>query len=251
VDVIAVDIADFVRKIDGREVELSGVKTKLQLARAPVMRIEPDWRTRLLAIFSNPTLAVALLMIGFYGLFVEFTSPGFGVPGVAGTIAVLLGMYALQLLPLNWAGIGLLLLGSALMVAEVFLPSFGVLGVGGIVAFIFGGLMLVETTAPGFGVPLAVVVAMALISAAVFVGFGSFAMRARRRPVVSGRESLVGSIATVECLEDGITWVQLNGERWQARTAVPIGDAPQVHAGDRVRIVELDGLTLVIRPDHS
>ena len=251
VDVLAVDVAELIRKIDGRVVELAGVKTKLQLTGAPVERIEPDWRTRLLAVFSNPTLAVALLMIGFYGLFVEFTSPGFGVPGVAGAICVLLGMYALQLLPLNWAGVGLLVLGSALMIAEVFMPSFGVLGVGGIVAFIFGGLMLVDAGAPGFGVPFSVVVAMALISAAVFVGFGTFAMRARRRPLVSGRETLVGSAATVERLDDGIAWVRLNGELWQARSAAASTGAPQVHAGDHVRVVALDGLTLIIRPDNS
>ena len=131
-------------------------------------------------------------MIGIYGLFVEFTSPGFGVPGVAGAISLLLGLYALQLLPVNWVGVGLLLLGTVLMVAEVLLPSFGVLGVGGIVAFVFGGLMLIDTEVPGFGLAPVTLVAMALTSAAFIIGVGTFALKARRRKIVSGREELVG-----------------------------------------------------------
>ncbi len=251
IDVIAADVPDLLRKIDGSEVELVSARTKLDLAGAPIERVDPDWRNTLLALLSNPTLAVALLMFGIYGLFVEFNSPGVGLPGVAGAIALLLGLYALQLLPVNWVGVGLLLLGAALMIAEVFIPSFGVLGVGGITAFIFGGLMLIDTEAPGFGLAPGVVVGMALTGAAVILGFGAFAMRARLLPVVSGPEALPGSTGTVAAVAGGVTWVRLHGEMWLARPGA--ADALQTgrweaRVGDRVRVSALDGLTLIVHP---
>ncbi len=243
IDVIAVDVPELLKKIDGREVALVASKARLDLQGAVVETIEPDWRNKLLSILSNPTLAVVLLMIGVYGLFVEFTSPGFGVPGVAGGICLLLGLYALQLMPVNWVGVGLLLLGAVLMIAEVFLPSFGVLGVGGIIAFVLGGLMLFDTEATGFGVPLSVLVAMALSSALLIVGFGTFAMRARKRAVVSGQEELPGTEGTVQVVEGGEAWVRLHGENWRARLA---GDGT-LAVGDRVRVTGIDGLTLIVQ----
>ena len=245
IDVVAVDVPDLLQKIDGREIELVNARTKLDLGGAAIETFDPDWRSKLLALLSNPLLAVVLLMIGIYGLFFEFTSPGFGVPGVAGAIALLLGLYALQLLPVNWVGVGLLLLGVALMIAEVFAPSFGALGVGGIVAFVFGGLMLIDTEAPGFGLPPGIVIGMALVSAAAILGLGSFAVRARRRPIVSGREELVGATGTVESIDAAVAWVRVHGEAWQARPATANNE---LAVGDRVRVSGLDGLTLIVRP---
>ena len=242
IDAIAVDVPDLLTKIDGKEVQLASVKLKLDLAGASIERHDPDWRNRLLALLSNPTLAVVLLMIGIYGLFVEFTSPGFGVPGVAGAISLLLGLYALQLLPVNWVGVGLLLLGTVLMVAEVLLPSFGVLGVGGIVAFVFGGLMLIDTEVPGLGLAPLTLVAMALTSAAFIIGVGTFAMKARRRKIVSGREELVDAAGTVEIVDDGEAWVRVHGESWRARDA----DGTELAPGDRIKVRSVDGLTLVV-----
>ena len=219
IDVIAADVPDLLRKIDGREVELFGARTKLDLAGAPIERVDPDWRNRLLALLSHPMLAVALLMIGIYGLFVEFTSPGVGLPGVAGAIALLLGLYALQLLPVNWVGAGLLLLGAALMIAEVFIPSFGVLGVGGITAFIVGGLMLIDTEAPGFGLSTGFVVGMALTGAAVILGFGTFAMRA---PAASGQRS--GDTARFDRhRRGGRGWRNLGPVAWRNVAGSPRG----------------------------
>jgi membrane-bound serine protease (ClpP class) len=242
IDAIAVDVADLLAKIDGREVQLAHAKARLDLGGASIERLEPDWRNKLLALLSNPTLAVVLLMIGIYGLFVEFTSPGFGVPGVAGAISLLLGLYALQLLPVNWVGVGLLLLGTALMIAEVLLPSFGVLGVGGIVAFVFGGLMLIDTEVPGLGLAPVTLVAIALASAAFIIGVGTFAVKAQRRKVVSGREELVEAPGTVEVVADGEVWVRVHGESWRARDA---GGAP-LAPGDRISVRAVDGLTLVV-----
>lgn len=243
IDVVAVDVPELLRKIDGRTVQLVDSTVTLDLAGASLETVAPDWQNKLLALLSNPTLAVVLMMIGIYGLFVEFTSPGFGVPGVAGAIALLLGLYALQLLPVNWAGLALLLLGTALMIAEVFLPSFGVLGVGGIIAFIVGGLMLFDTEAPGFGLPLAGVVALALVSAAVIIGVGTLAMRARKRPVVSGREELAGVPGIVESVSDGEAWVRLHSELWRARV---VDGGPPLAVGDAIEVRRVDGLTLEV-----
>ena len=243
IDVIAVDIPQLLEKIDGREVQLLRGKVKLDLGGATVKSMDPDWQNRVLTLLSNPTVALLLLTVGIYGLFVEFTSPGFGVPGVAGAIALLLGLYALHLLPVNWVGVGLLLFGAALMVAEVFMPSFGVLGVGGIVAFVFGGLMLIDPAVPGYGVSRTAVIAIALTSAAAIMGVGTFALKARRRRVVSGAEDMIGAIGRVEVVDAGEVYVRLHGEAWRARGAEP---GAEFAIGDRVRVRSVDGLTAVV-----
>ena len=239
IDVIALDVPDLLRQIDGRTVDLANVKVVLDVAGATIETIEPDWRNRVLALLSNPMVAIALMMVGIYGLFIEFTSPGFGVPGVVGAICLLLGLYALHMLPVNWVGVGLLLLGMALMIAEVFVPRFGVLGLGGIAAFIFGGLMLFDAEVPGFGIPPLVIVTMAVASAALIFAVGGLALRARARPTVSGTEELVGASATVFAIDAEGTWGDVRGERWRIRCDSPLA------VGDRVRVAAVDGLTLV------
>jgi membrane-bound serine protease (ClpP class) len=188
-------------------------------------------------------VALILMMIGIYGLFFEFTSPGFGVPGVAGAISLLIALYAFQLLPVNWAGVLLLAVGAGLMLAEAFLPSFGVLGVGGIIAFVVGGLFLMDADVPGFGIPIALIAGMALASAAVIIAIGSFAARSLRRPVVSGSEEMLGALGVVErATDDGDWWIAVHGEHWRARSAQAL--VP----GDRVRVAGIDGLTLTVIP---
>lgn len=243
IDVLAHSVPDLVQKIDGRVVAVPGGKMTLALAGATIETIEPDWRNRVLGVLSNPTLAMVLMMIGIYGLFVEFTSPGFGVPGVAGAIALLLALYALQLLPVNWAGVALLALGAALMISEVFLPSFGALGVGGIIAFIVGGLMMFDVDEPGIDVGWPFVVGLALTSALAIAAFGAFALKARGRPVVSGREDMIGAAGIVETMQDGAGWAQVHGERWRIVSPGPL------QPGDRVRVTEIRGLTLVVARD--
>jgi membrane-bound serine protease (ClpP class) len=242
IDVVAHDVPELLRKIDGREVAVPSGTVKLALAGADIETVDPDWRTRTLGVLSNPTLAMVLLMIGIYGLFVEFTSPGFGVPGVAGAIALLLALYAFQLLPVNWAGVALLALGAILMISEVFLPSFGALGVGGIVAFIVGGLMMFDVDDPAFDVGWPFVVGLALTSAGAIAAFGAFALKARRRPVVSGREHMIGAIGIVESAQGTEGWAQVQGERWRVVSAAPI------KPGDRVRVADVRGLTLAVEP---
>lgn len=243
IDLIAVDLADLLARLDGREIPMAAGKIVLATGNMTVERFDPDWRNRILAVLANPQVALILMMIGIYGLFFEFSSPGFGVPGVAGAISLLVAMYAFQLLPVNWAGVLLLAVGAAMMLAEAFVPSFGALGIGGIVAFIFGGVFLLDTEAPGFGVPLALIVGLAFASAIVLLAIGSFAARSVRRPVVSGRETMVGAPAEViGQTEDGQWWVLVQGERWRARSTASL------RTGDAVRVERIDGLAVEVTP---
>jgi membrane-bound serine protease (ClpP class) len=244
IDVIATSVDDLLKKVQGREVKLAAGTLKIDVADVTVDSMVPDWRSRALSVLSNPTIAVALMMIGIYGLFVEFTNPGFGLPGTAGAISLLLALYAFHMLSVNWTGVALLLLGAALMVAEVFIGSFGVLGVGGVVAFVVGGLMLFDPEDVGFGVPLPLLLGIALTSALVIIVVGGLAMRSRRRPVVSGRESLVGSAGTVTLVDGGETWALVEGERWRVRSDAAL------EPGDRVRVTGMDGLTLLVGKDQ-
>jgi membrane-bound serine protease (ClpP class) len=242
IDLMADDIPDLLAKLDGREVPVGGAQVKLATAGAVVEHIAPDWRNRLLALVSNPTLALVLMMIGIYGLYLEFATPGFGVGGVAGAICLLLALYAFQLLPVNWAGVGLILVGMALMIAEAFVPSFGVLGIGGIVAFVVGGILLFDTDVPGFGIPTGVLVALGATSAVVLVLVGTIAARARGRRVTTGSEELVGLAGVVTALDGPEAWVRVHSELWRARSREPLRE------GARVRVTAVDGLTLQVAP---
>ena len=243
IDLIAVDLPELLARLDGRQVALVSGTVTLATARATVEHLAPDWRNRILAVITNPQIALILMMIGIYGLFFEATSPGAVAPGVAGAISLLIALYAFQLLPVNWAGVALLAIGAGLMLAEAFIPSFGALGVGGIIAFVVGGLFLMDAEAPGFGIPVALIGGLALASLATLLMIGSFAARSFKRPVVSGREEMTGALGTVSGpAEGGDWWVTVHGENWRARSAVPL--AP----GSKVRIDRLDGLTLDVTP---
>ena len=165
IDLIAVDVADLRRQLDGRVVPLGdarGTVVTLATAQAAVVAVEPDWRGRLLAVISDPSLALMLMMIGVYGLLFEFMNPGFVAPGVIGGVCLLLALWGLQMLPINYAGLALILLGIGFFVAEAFVPSYGVLGLGGIAAFAFGALLLIDSELPGFGIPLSLIGGLAL-----------------------------------------------------------------------------------------
>lgn len=243
VDLVAEDIADLLKQLDGRTVKLaSGSKVVLATANAEVLRFEADWRTRLLTAITSPGVALILMMIGVYGLFFEFYNPGFGVPGVVGAICLLLGLYALQQLPVNYAGLALIALGIAFMVAEVFVPSFGILGLGGIVAFVFGAVILIDTEVPGFGIPIGLIVGLAIISAVTIAGIAAFALKARRRPVVSGEEELLGGRGEIVNCEGEECWARVHSELWKVRGTEPL------HPGQSVRVTGRNGLVLIVAP---
>jgi membrane-bound serine protease (ClpP class) len=243
IDLIAVDVADLRRQLDGRAVPLGdarGTVITLATAQAAVVAVNLDWRGRLLAVISDPSLALMLMMIGVYGLLFEFMNPGFVAPGVIGGVCLLLALWGLQMLPINYAGLGLILLGIGFFVAEAFVPSYGVLGLGGVAAFVFGALLLIDSELPGFGVPLSLIGGLAAASALLVIGIAGMAAKARRRPVVSGTARLLGASGTVIAFDGGHGWALVDGERWQVRAD------ETVRAGQRVRITRVDGLTLEV-----
>ena len=181
-------------------------------------------------------------LIGLYGLMYEGWNPGAIVPGVVGVICLLLAAYALQIIPVNYAGLGLIIVGVALIVAEAYAPSFGALGIGGIAAFVFGAIIMFDSDVPGFGISYAFVIGMALVFAALVVWLIGFLLRLRRRGAVSGAESIIGGLATAieDFTGDGKVW--LEGEAWQARSERPLTRNQQVV------VRSMDGLVLVVEP---
>ena len=244
IEVVASDVPELLDKIDGRRVRLPAGEVTLATRGLAYDQVVPGWRHRLLSVIANPSFALILMMVGIYGLMFEFASPSFGVSGVVGAICLLLGLFALQLLPINYAGLALILVGTAMMAAEVLSPSFGALGVGGVIAFVAGGIMLFDEDMPGFGIPLGLIVGLAALSLLVIVAGGGMALRARRRPVETGREQMTGASGVVlEGGEAGETWARVHGERWRVRSSSAL--AP----GQRVRVLALHGLTLEVAPD--
>jgi membrane-bound serine protease (ClpP class) len=242
IDYVATDVSDLLKQANGRRITVLGRDLTLDTGSAMVEMVEPDWRVRALAVITNPAVAYVLMLVGIYGLFFEFSNPGFVLPGVAGAICLLLAMYAFQLLPVSYAGLALILLGIAFMVAEAFLPSFGALGIGGIIAFVAGSLMLIDTDMPGYGIPWPMIVTASLASALFLVFVIGMALKARRTPIVSGREELIGAVG--EVLEDtpGEGMARIHGELWSVRCAQPL-----VH-GQKVRVTGIDGLVLQVSP---
>jgi membrane-bound serine protease (ClpP class) len=245
VELVAADLPALLKALDGRKVKLRAQEVELSTAGIVLHEVETDWRTELLALVTNPNVAYLLMLIGIYGLLLEGYNPGAVLPGVVGAICLLLALFAFQVLSVNYAGLALIALGVVLIVAESFVPSFGALGLGGIIAFVFGSVMLLDTEVPGFSIAWQLIAAMALGGALVLLAIVSFAVRARRRPVVSGAEGLAREIA--EAVEDferqGL--VRVHGELWQAVSAQP------VRAGQRLRILKVDGLVVQVEPERK
>ncbi len=242
IDLVARDLQSLLARIDGKEVTLDGGTRRLQTANAEVIRHPPDWRTRFLAVITDPGIALILMTIGIYGLIFEFMNPGFGVPGVLGGICVVLALYALQLLPVNYAGLALILLGLGFMVAEAFLPSFGVLGIGGIAAFVTGAIILIDTELPGFGIPIGLIVGIAITSALLIAAVIGMALKSRKLAVVTGSEQLIGSPGQVIEATPAVAWAYIHGERWQVTSKLPL------QRGQKVRVIGRNGLVLEVEP---
>jgi membrane-bound serine protease (ClpP class) len=242
IDVLADGLTDLLTKVDGRTVNLLGDTRSLETTGLVVRAIEPDWRTELLAIITNPNVAYILMLIGIYGLILEFYNPGVIVPGVTGAISLVLALYAFHVLPINFAGLALLLLGLALMVGEAFAPSFGALGIGGTAAFVIGSVMLLETDVPGYGISRMLIGSIALVSSGFFLLVMILLVRARRRAVVTGPEEMIGSKGQVIEWDGHIGRVRVHGEVWRARAA------RSLHPGRPIRVADIEGLTLVVEP---
>lgn len=242
IDIVAADVPDLLRQAHGRSVKVDHKTVTLNTRDLTLAGFEPTWRTKVLGVITDPNIAYILLLAGIYGLLFEFWSPGAVLPGVIGGISLLVGLYALNLLPVNYAGAALLLLGVALMAAEAFMPSFGILGLGGVAAFALGSLFLFRGEVPGMQISWPVVAAATIVSFAFLVIAVAAVWRAHQREAVTGDAALIGSTGQVLSWSGGEGDVQVLGERWRARSGAAL--AP----GQPVRVVARDKLTLVIEP---
>lgn len=244
IELLARDMDDLVTQADGRAVMLDGEPFTLRTAGAEVVEIAPDWRARLLAIITNPNIAYLLLMVGVYGLIFEFMSPGAVGPGVVGAVCLVVGLFALNMLPVNYAGAALLLLGIGLLTAEALVPGVGVFGLGGVVALAIGSILLFRD-APGFHLSPWVIFLTIALSVGFFLIALRAAVRAARRKVVTGAASLIGAAGKVKSWSAGRGFVHAQGESWQARSEAAL------IPGQAVRVTGRDGLTLIVEPDPS
>ena len=243
VDLIAVDIEDLLRQVNGRPTKMNGKTITLDTQNAVIEHVEPDWRSRLLAVIGDPGIAYILMLLGIYGLIYEFANPGMLFPGVVGGISLLLALFALQVMPISYAGLALIILGMVLMISEAFIPSFGALGIGGLAAFIIGSVMLIDTDVPGYGIPWALILPVAAASALFSFFVVGMAIKARARPVVTGSEQMIG--ATGEMLEDMTSeggWARIHGEQWWVRSNAAL------KRGSRVRVRARRDLILDVEP---
>ena len=242
IEFIAVDHADLLQQLDGYEVKMDSQQVALDTGTATIETFEPNWRIKILSAIANPEIVLLLGIIGLYGLMYEGWNPGAIVPGVVGVICLLLAAYALQVLPVNYAGLALIIVGIALMTAEAFAPSFGALGLGGIAAFVFGAIMMFDSGIPGFGISIGFVIGLAIVAALAIIWLVGFALKLRRRGAVSGRGSIIGGVGTAmqDFTGDGKVW--LEGEAWAAHSDVP------VRKDQQVVVRAMRGLALEVEP---
>lgn len=242
IELVAIDLDDLLSQLDGRSVPMGAAKLVLATADAEIIRLEPDWRTRVLSVLTNPNVAYILMLIGIYGLIFEFASPGSMVPGVLGAIALVLALFAFQALPISYAGLALVLLGLAFMVAEAFVASFGILGIGGVISFVIGSIMLFDTGSPAFRISLALIAGFAIVSVLLLAGLVAMLLRSRRRPVTGSADDLLGARGEAVYAFTGRGQVRLRGEIWNADSREPLA------ADQPVRVIARHGLRLEVEP---
>jgi len=242
INIVATHVPDLLAQLDGKQIKLINQTQVLRTSGLTIKKLEPDWHTQLLSFITNPNVAYILMLIGIYGLIFEFATPGTLIPGIVGTVSLMLSIYAFQVLPISYAGFALMFFGLALMIAEVFAPSFGILGLGGGLAFIIGSIFLMDTSATGYGISPALVGTLGLLNLAFFAFVLGAVIQARKRPVMTGTEIMVGTKAVA--LEDfgSEGKVKTRGEIWQARSPVP------VQAEQDLKITGTDGLVLLVTP---
>lgn len=249
IDFVAPSLDSLLRAIDGREVELVNRKTKLATANARVLTREMNWRHKLLERISDPNIAYILLMLGIYGLFFELWNPGAVLPGVIGGICMILGLYAMQTLPVNWAGLLLIFFAIILFLLEIKVTSYGILSIGGVIAMALGSLMLFKAPGTEFEpvvrVSKQLIFATTLVSTAFFLFIVGMAVRSQRQPAATGAEGMIGEVgsALTEIAPRGK--VRVHGEIWQATSEAPIA------AGEQVRVVAVEGLIVRVTKINS
>ena len=243
IDFISNSTEDLLQQLHGRAITLDGQPYTFDTQGLSLKHHAIDWRSEFLAVITNPNVAYLLMLLGIYGLIIEFYNPGLGVPGVVGAVSLILALYAFQVLPVSYAGLGLMLLGLALMTAEAFAPSFGILGLGGIIAFVVGSIMLMDTNVPGYRIAMPMIVAFALFSVGLLVFAMGLVLKARKQKLVTGLGHLLGLTVDVESLNEGGALVRADGELWQAESE------DSLEKDDRVRVTAIEGLTLKVQKD--
>ncbi len=245
IDIIAANTPALLAQANGREVRVGERSVTLNLKGLAIRDFAPSWRSRFLGVITDPTIAYLLLLAGLYGLVLEALHPGGLLPGVAGAICLLVGLYALQMLPVNYAGLALMALGLGLLFAEAFTPAYGTLGIGGTAAFVFGSIMLLDTDVPGYSINLGVIGGIAASGFIVLALIIWLVMRSRRSQVISGDQQMLD--AHGEMLDaisaDGFAQARFLGERWQVRSECALA------AGTRVRVLRRDGLVLWVKAE--
>jgi membrane-bound serine protease (ClpP class) len=242
IDLIAQDVPDLLARIDGREVRVADRTVKLATRSLALVQARPDWRTQLLAVITHPTVAYGLMLIGIWGLLLEGYNPGAVLPGVAGSICLLIALFAFQVLSVNYAGLALVAVGVGMIVAEFFFPTYGSLGIGGLIAFVVGSLILFDSDTPGLQVGRSLIAAIASVGGLIIAGIAFLATRAMRRPVTTGAQAMIGASAEVLADFSGRGSVRYGGELWNARSTAAL------RAGEPARIVKVEGLTLWVEP---
>ena len=238
IDLMAENTNELLSKLEGRSVTLSGKSITLRTEGAVIEHFEADWKTRFLSIITNPNIAYILLLIAIYGIFFELMNPGGIFPGVIGVISGVIALYALNMIPFNYAGLLLIILGIAFMVAEVLIAGFGILGIGGAIAFAFGSLLLFDAQTLGSGVSIPLIISFSLVSLGFFIFVLRFLLRSRSVKIVTGRDEMVGATAKVlESTKEGYR-VRCHGEIWYATSDSVL------EIGQNVRVESLSGLTL-------
>jgi membrane-bound serine protease (ClpP class) len=240
IDLMAEDIDDLLVQLNGLEVLLPSGTQPLNTGNLSLVHMEKDWRTRLLMVIGDPNIAYMLMLLGIYGLFFELTNPGYVLPGVVGGTALLLALYAFQILPVNYAGLALIILGISFMVGEAFTPSFGILGMGGLAAFVFGSVILMDDKS--LQISLVLIGSTALISFVCILWLMTKLLTMRRKRVITGEEQMLDSVGVVmdDFTGNGRIWIL--GESWQASSATPL------KKGEKVRIRSQQGLLLIVEP---
>jgi membrane-bound serine protease (ClpP class) len=241
IDVIANNVPDLLRQIDGKTVTVDGNPQVLATTGLTIVSEPPDWRDQLFGLITNPDVAFILMLIGIYGLILEFFNPGAVAPGLVGAISLLVALYALTYIPISYAGMALVILGIGLMLAEVHIGAFGALGVGGIAAFVIGGLMMFPARGSGYTLSGGVVIGAAIASAALILLALAALLRARKRPVVTGGEALIGAEGETVSWDGEHGLVRVAGEIWRARADAPIA------AGTHIKVIKRDGLVLRVQ----
>lgn len=240
IELIAKDLSDLQQQLNGREITTSTGTVTLNTNILQIEIITPDWRSRILSIITDPNIAYILMLVGIYGLIIEFSNPGSILPGTVGAIALLLALYAFQILPINYVGLALLSLGLAFIIGEVFASTGGVLGLGGVIAFILGSVILFDDEHLAISLPL--IGGTAAVAAGFLFWVLSKLATIRQSKVVSGMEYMIGQIgeATEDFEKEGR--IHIEGESWLARSMTPVS------AGEKVHVKAIDNLVLDVEP---